>query len=287
MMVDSASPLMIRRRLRTELRAARLNKDLTQEQVANAMDWSLSKMNRIEKAKSSISVNDLRVLLPLYGITDKEQTDELISLAREARQTPWWRGYSAIAPTELLELMDSESAASVISQFETTFVPGILQTEEFAAAVLQVFYEEKTAEERKGLVDLRTRRRSLLTSDDAPNFTFVLDEPVVSRLVGGPAVMSRQLHHIIDMADLPNVTVRVVPLAAGAYPGMKGAFEVVQFDDAPEETIVFVENPSGDSIVEGVQAGKEYLQTFERIAEASLSPADSVVLVREIADKMA
>lgn len=240
------------------MRTARLKKDLTQEQVATAMYWSLSKMNRIEKAKSTISVNDLRVLLPLYGITDEKQTDELISMAKQAREAPWWRKYSAIAPPGLLELMDYESAASVVSQFETMFVPGILQTEEYAAAVLPVFHEEKSADERDALVKLRTRRRSLLTGDDAPKLTFVLDEPVVGRLVGGPGVMSRQLRHLIDMADLPNVTVHVVPLAAGPHPGMRGAFEVVQFDDAPDETIVFVEGPHNDSIVEGVQETKSY-----------------------------
>lgn len=287
MIEDSASPLMIRRRLRTELRTARLKKDLTQEQVANAMYWSLSKMNRIEKAKSSISVNDLRVLLPLYGITDKRHTEELVFLARQARKTAWWRGYSAIAPPGLLELMDYESAASAVSQYETKFVPGILQTEEYAAAVLQVFYEEKSADQRNALVDLRTRRRDLLANDDAPNFAFLLDEPVIRRPAGGPAVMSRQLRHLIDIAGLPNVTVQVVPLTAGLHPGMKGAFEVVEFDDAPEETIVFVEGPPNDSIVEDAPETGKYRQAFEQIVEVSLSPADSIALLREAADEMA
>jgi hypothetical protein len=99
--------------------------------------------------------------------------------------------------------------------------------------------------------------------------------------------MSHQLRHLIDMADLPNVTVQVVPLAVGLHPGMRGAFEVVQFDDAPEETIVFVEGPPDDSIVEDAQKTEKYLQTFEQIMEVSLSPADSIVLLREAADKMA
>ena len=142
MVGDSASPLMLRRRLRNELRAARLDKGLTQEQVAKAMEWSLSKMNRIEKAKTGISANDLKALLPLYGITDEERTEELLALARAARQAPWWRGYSDVAPATLLELIDYESAASAISQFEPMFVPGILQTEEYAPAVLQAFYGE-------------------------------------------------------------------------------------------------------------------------------------------------
>ncbi len=112
------------------------------------MDWSLSKMNRIEKAKTGISTNDLKALLPLYGITDQERTEELLALAREARQAPWWRQYSEVAPTTLLELIDYESAASAISQFEPMFVPGILQTEEYARAVLRTFYGEDSPAER-------------------------------------------------------------------------------------------------------------------------------------------
>src|SRR5260370_28450968 len=103
-MEDSASPLLLRRRLRTELRNARLNRDLTQDQVAREMEWSLSKMNRIEKAKTGISANDLKALLPLYGITDRKRTDELVRLARAARQAPWGRRCSDVAPPGLLQL---------------------------------------------------------------------------------------------------------------------------------------------------------------------------------------
>ena len=106
---DNASPLMIRRRLRTELLTARLESKLTQQQVADAMDWSLSKMNRIEKAKSGISTNDLKALLRLYGITSKERTDQLLALARGAKQSPWWQDYSDVAPDELLELIYKHS----------------------------------------------------------------------------------------------------------------------------------------------------------------------------------
>ena len=197
-MGDSASPLMLRRRLRTELRTARLKKDLTQEQVARAMEWSLSKMNRIEKAKTGISANDLKALLRLYGITDKERIEELLALARAARQSPWWSRYSDIAPPTLLELIEYEYAASAVSQFETIFVPGILQTDEYASAVLQGFYGEKSpAEQVAALVELRTRRRDLLTSENAPKFSFVLDESVIHRLVGSPAIMSQQFMHLV------------------------------------------------------------------------------------------
>jgi transcriptional regulator with XRE-family HTH domain len=293
-MEDSASPLMLRRRLRTELRTARLNSNLTQEQVAKAMEWSLSKMNRIEKAKSGISINDLRALLPLYGITDKEQTEEMFDLARAVarargpRYDQWWRRYNEVAPAKLLELLDYESAASAVSQFETIFSPGILQTEDYASAVLKVFYDDKSSAERvDALVDLRTRRRDLLTSMDAPKFTFVLDESVIHRLVGSPSIMSQQLQHLASSAELPNVTIQIVPYTAGLHPGMKQPFELIQFADTPDENIVFLESPRGDFISDDPKEAQDYLNAFRRIAEVSLSPSDSVGLLRRVAGEIA
>jgi transcriptional regulator with XRE-family HTH domain len=287
-MADSTSPLVLRRRLRTELRTARLEKDLTQEQVARAMEWSLSKMNRIEKAKSGISTNDLKVLLPLYGITDKKRTEELVALARAARRSPWWKRYSDVAPPGLIFLIDYESAASEVSQFETIFVPGILQTEEYASAVLQVFYDEESAPDKvAALVNLRTRRRELLTSENAPKFFFALDESVIHRQVGSPAITSRQLTHLVDLAKLPNVTIQVVPFTAGMHPAMKEPFEVVQFEDAPDENIVFLEGPRNDIIIDNPKETQSYLEAFEHITEISLGSSDSVDLLRATAGKMA
>lgn len=283
-MSDSASPLMLRRRLRTELRTARLSKELTQEQVAKAMEWSLSKMNRIEKAKSSISINDLRVLLPLYDITNKKRTDELVAMAQGARRPGWWSGFRNVASPELLTLIEYESAASVISQFETMFVPGILQTKEYAEAVLQVFHaEESSAEKVAALVDLRTRLRRLLTGENAAKRSFILDESVIHRLVGSPSIMSHQLMHLVSVAELSNVTIQVVPFTAGQHPGMKGPFEVVQFDDAPDESIVFFEGLSGDSIIEDPEEVEKYLEVFNRITGIALEPPDSVRRILEAA----
>lgn len=220
-MGDSASPLLQRRRLRTDLRTARLEKELTQEQVAKAMEWSLSKMNRIEKAKTGISTNDLKVLLPLYGITDKKRTQELLDLARAARQPGWWRQYSDVAPGRLLELIDFESAASAVHQFETTVVPGILQTEEYASAILQEFHGGNMPDENvRKLVELRTARRDLLVGAEAPKFSFVLDESVIHRVVGNPAVTSKQFRDLVSTAELPSVTIQIVPFTAGLHPGM-------------------------------------------------------------------
>jgi transcriptional regulator with XRE-family HTH domain len=285
---EGASPMMLRRRLRTELRNARLKTSLTQEQVAKAMVWSLSKMIRIETAQTGISVNDLKALLLLYGITDKDRIAELVDLAQAARQAPWWRPYAEFAPPGLLQLIDVESAASSISQFETMFVPGILQIEEYASAILEAFYDEKASDERvAALIDLRTRRRSLLTRENAPKFSFVLDESVIQRLVGSPAIMNRQLRYLVDVTKLENVTIRLVPFTAGLHPGMKGPFEVVQFEDTPDESVVFVEEPRGDFISDNPRETQGYLDNFERIAEKALAPSDSVDLLRAAADATA
>lgn len=289
-MVDSPSPLLPRRRLGSELRTARRNSGLTQSDVTKTMEWSLSKINRIEQSKSGISANDLRALLRLYNVTSQESINDLVALAREARKNPWWQRYRDVAPPKLLELMDYESAASVINQFETTFVPGILQTEEYASAVLQVFHDDSSERERERvnvLVDLRTRRRSLLTSDDAPKFHFALDESVIKRLAGGPSVMRRQLERLIDSAKLPNVTMQIVPFRAGLHPGMKGSFELVEFDDAPDGDVVFYEEQGGIYIKDDRKVTDGYRVAFNRISKRTLTPSDSVGRLTEAADQLA
>ena len=250
------------------------------------MDWSLSKMNRIEKAKSGISTNDLKALLLHYRITDEEQAEQLLTLARGARQSPWWQSYSDVAPDELLELMNYESASSAVSQFETALVPGILQTADYARAVLQVLYDENSEEREERLVQLWMKRKDLLTSENAPEFSFALDESVIRRPAGSHSVMRQQFRHLVDVADLPNVKIQVVPFAAGIHRGIAGAFEVVQFEDEPDENIVFREGQR-DSISNDPEETRDYLETFEHITDMALDPKNSLKLFLEAADNRA
>jgi hypothetical protein len=243
------------------------------------MDWSLSKMIRIENAQNSISINDLRELLRLYEITDKDKTAEFITLARAARKQGWWGSYGKVAPKTLLTLIEYESAASSIRQFETTFIPGILQTKEYARAVLQNFYADEPAAE---MVELRTRREGLLRRDGAPQYFFMLDEPVIERLAGGPVVMRSQLQRLIDATELPNVTIQVVPLSAGLHPGVGGPFELIQFPDQADRDVVFFETRGRDIISDDPDDTLNSLNAFERIEKLSLSPADSAALINEI-----
>jgi len=287
-MVDGGSPLVQRRRLRSELRSAREAKGLTQDQVAHEMDWSLSKIIRIEGASSSISANDLKALLSLYGITESERVDSLLTLAKAGRERSWWSAYRDAAPSLLLQLIEYESVASAIRQFETLFIPGILQTEEYARAVIQNYYDDEGpgSDKLRALVELRVRREGLLNSEHSPSFNFMLDEAAVSRLVGGSSVMRSQLRRLIAVAEKPNVTVEIVPFSAGLHPGMRGPFEIIEFVDPLDKDIVFVETPRGDIISDDPKETKSYRDAFDRLEKASLGPRDSLALLARIAEEM-
>lgn len=286
-MADSGSPLVQRRRLRAELRRARQASELTQEQVATQMDWSLSKIIRIEAASSGISANDLKALLHLYAITDPEQVNLLLTLARAARERSWWSAYRDVAPSALLQLIEYESAASAVRQFETTFIPGILQTEDYARAVIQDYYDERPGSDKlRALVELRIRREDLFDTDNRPSFQFMLDEAVIRRLVGGSSVMRHQLRRLIEVANKPNVTVEVIPFSAGLHPGMNGPFEIIEFADPSDSDIVFLESPRGDIVSDDPEETLRYREAFEGLVKAALGPRDSLARIAKIADEM-
>jgi len=288
-MADGGSPLVQRRRLRAELRKARQATDppLTQEQVAHEMDWSLSKVIRIESASSGISANDLKALLQLYGVEDARQVDSLLALARAARERSWWSAYRDVAPSSLLQLIEYESAASVVRQFETTFIPGILQTEDYARAVIQDYYDERPGSDKlRALVELRIRREDLFDADNRPSFQFMLDEAVIRRLVGGSSVMRNQLRRLIEVADKPNVTVEVIPFSAGLHPGMNGPFEIIEFADPSDSDIVYLESPRGDIVSDDPEETLKYREAFEGLSKAALGPRDSLARIAKIADEM-
>ena len=286
-MADGGSPLVQRRRLRAELKKARQVSGLTQDQVAGEMDWSLSKIIRIESASSGISANDLKALLQLYGVKDPGQVDSLVALARAARERSWWSAYRDVAPQPLLQLTEYESAAQVIRQFETMFIPGILQTEDYARAVIDNYYEEGlSSNQLRALVELRTRRQDVIDVENPPSFHFILDEAAIHRLVVGSSVMRRQLRRLIEVADKPNITLEFIPFSAGLHLGMKGPFEIIEFADPSESDIVYLESPRGDIFSADPEETLRYREVFEELGRSSLHPRDSVARLAAIADEM-
>lgn len=285
---DVPTPVVQRRRLRTELRKARQEASLTQEQVAAAMDWSLSKIIRIENGSVSISTNDLKALLRHYQIVDADRTEELVALARAARERSWWSVYRDVASPRLLQFIEYEAAAVITRNFEPLLIPGLLQTEEYARAVIRQFYEHPTAERLDSLMELRMKRQELLDRADPPLLFFILDEAVIRRLVGGKAVMRRQVRQLAEMASRPNVTVEVVPFGAGVHAGMNGSFVVLEFPDAEDDDVLYLESTQGELIKPDLpEEILAYRETFEQLRELSLGPGDSVTYLNKVADEMA
>jgi transcriptional regulator with XRE-family HTH domain len=278
-----------RGRLTRELRRIRKDAGMTQDQVATAMEWSLSKLIRIEGGGVSISVSDLKSLLTLYQIADEGHVEELITLARAARQRSWFTAFRDITSPQYVTFVGYEAAASIIRQFEPTLIPGQLQTEEYARAVTL----EYAADRVDKLVEIRIRRQELL-EEPRRLFFFILDEAAIRRQVGAPtnpAIMRRQLRRLIEIARQPNITIEIVPFSAGVHAGMKGSFTVLEFP-GDDEDVLYLENARGGASNPSVLLTGEDPQilthrvAFERLREQSLGPKESIELISRVAEGM-
>jgi transcriptional regulator with XRE-family HTH domain len=266
MAAGGLDPTVHRRRLRSELRRAREAAGFSQRDVAKAMDWSLSKLLRIETGSVTITTNDLKVLLAHYGITDPTRVEGLLDLARSSRERSWWSVYREVASPEYLAYLGFESSASLIRNFEPLIVPGLLQTDEYAREVITAV-EGPDPARVDALVDLRVRRQELLTRPEPPGLHFILDEAVVRRVVGGPDLMRGQLRHLKELAARPNITVRIVPFSAGLYPRLRVPFVILEFPDPDDEDLLIIENPAGSMIIresspDDAPAPVDYLEVF-------------------------
>jgi transcriptional regulator with XRE-family HTH domain len=279
---ETPSPVVQRRRLRAELRRARLEAGLTQDQVASAMDWSLSKLIRIENGTVNISTNDLKAILVHYKITDEERTAEFLALSRGARERSWWSGYRDVASPRLLQMIEYEAASIITRNFQPLLVPGLLQTEAYARNVYQRLNPQESASRLESLVEVRMRRQELLSRSDAPLLFFVIDQAVVQRVVGGNAVMRRQLSQMIELAAMPNLTIEVVPFEAGAHPGLLGSFLIFEFPDTADDDALWLEGPTGDLLSrDNPEEILSFREKFEQLRQICLGPEASVNLLGE------
>ena len=239
-----------RRRLRGELRRARNEAGYTQSDVAVAMDWSPSKLTRIELGKVGISTVDLRALLDHYGVKDPTEVQRLIEMAQSSRsKQAWWTQYREFISPEFLEFLSYEASASSIYHFEPALIPGPLQEEGYIRAVLREL--GASAPERVDkLVELRLRRqKELLDGENTPEMVFIMSEGALRPWVGDRDVMRGQLERLREIQqEFRNVTVEVVPFKAGAHPGMKGSFVIMQFAGDLDQDVLFLEDFQGDTI---------------------------------------
>jgi transcriptional regulator with XRE-family HTH domain len=255
-----------------ELKRYRTEKEETQREVADALYWSQSKIIRIENGSVGVGVTDLKALLHHFGVTDEAVVDELVELAKESKQQPWQK-YRDILSNEFIRYLGYVSAASEIRQYQTILVPGMLQIEEYTRA-LMVGAFGRTEDQAETYVEFRQEYREILTQAHAPTVSFVLDEAVIRRAVGGPGVMAAQLENLRQVAKLPNVEIRIVPFGRGAHPGMRGPFTHLAFPDPILDDIVHMENPLGDSFFrDDPDVSEQYLAKHWELERIACTPA--------------
>jgi transcriptional regulator with XRE-family HTH domain len=280
--VPAASPTVRRRRLALELRRLREAAGMTIEHVAKSLECSDSKISRIETARVRATPRDVRDLLALYGVTGTRQAG-LIQLAREARQTGWW--HQAYGDLPVRALVGLEDAAASISYYVQQLIPGLLQTEDYARAVLRAIRLDLGPAEVERRVGLRMARQSLLTRDEPPELWAVIDEAVLRRVVGGQEVMRQQLKRLAEAAARPNVTLQVLPFTAGEHAGMDGPFTILGFPDPADPDVVYLEHTTSDLYLEDPEATTRYARLFDHLRAESLGPDDSAEFFAMVAEE--
>jgi transcriptional regulator with XRE-family HTH domain len=280
------SPIHSRRRLSAALRRARDEAGFTQEQVAAEMDWSLSKLIRIERGYVKISTSDLRVLLQHYRITEPAEVQHFVEWARVSRARPWWSPYRARLPSSTFEaLLGLESDAATIAIFNCVLVPGLLQTEEYAKSLLATYNAIYLAtDDAHARLQVRLRRQEEVLRR-RQRLDVILDEAVLRRATLDPATMLSQLNHLIDLAERPEVSIAVLPFDAGPY-GTSVSFSILSFEaDEDEHDVVYLELFDTDTLLEHPHEVALYRRLFEWTRGRALDRAASADLMRQVADE--
>lgn len=288
-MTTDQGPVVQSALLRNELVSLRKQKGLTQENVAAKLEWSPSKLIRVEGGKNAITKVDLDALLNVYGVTSERDRERLQTLNRGARTPGWWNEFRGdISPT-YLSFVGYETGASVIRQFHGTVVPGLLQTPEYAE-VLTVGAVPPVVV--APVVKLRLRRQAELAKRAVlPRRSFIVDEAVIRRHVGikrDPAIMPNQLRHIIDSVESSDlVTFRVIPFSAGAHDGLKGPFTLLEFEGGLSDILYLdLGIDTSMALVTDIDPVSEYADRFESLVAEALSPDASLELLRQVIEDL-
>jgi transcriptional regulator with XRE-family HTH domain len=271
------------RRLVIELKRLRDAAGLTGEQVADQMGWSAAKVYRIEGDRVRVLARDVQRLLTLYGVAG-EQADAVLELARLARAKDWWHQYSGAIPEWFQFYVGLEAATTAMHEYNAELVTGLLQTEAYARALTAAAMRaDSTDDDTERQIAVRMERQKRLTAPDAPTLWAVMNEAVLHRQVGGPQVMRDQLAHIGQLAARPNVTIQVLPYAAGAHPAMLGSFTVMKFPDPADRDIVYIEAETGALYLEKPDDVNRYSLMIDYLRAQALGPAESRALIAQLA----
>ena len=278
-MARGGSPTIRRRELGALLRTLRADHELTAEEVTTRLLFSPTKLSRIETGQSGASPRDIRDLCDIYQVTDPGERERLMALAREGKQRGWWQDYDLPYAT----YVGLETEAVSIDAYQSGGVPGLLQTEEYARAMLRAEVPPFSSQKLEQLLDARLTRQAILVPGDAPRYHAILDEAALHRQVGGPAVMSAQLQRIRESAQRPNVTVQIISFETGAHPAMESVFTILNFEQDLVSDIVYVEGLVGNIYLERPTDLERYRAIFSHLQTIALNPSDSISLLTGIA----
>lgn len=274
----AGSPTVLRILLGAQLRRLREAKRISPEEAGYVIRASHSKISRLETGRVGFKDRDIVDLLTLYGVTDEARREEIRGLAARANSPGWWHDYSDILAGWFEEYIGLEEAAVQIRAYEAQFVPGLLQTEDYARAVILLEYSNPKEINRR--VSLRIARQAILARPDPTSLWVVLDEAVLRRPIGGSAVMRAQLKHLIEMSQRPNVTIQIMPFTAGGHAAAGGSFSVLHFaeDDLPD--VVYHEQLASAQYLDKQDVVGKYLEVMDRLRLEAATPASSLKTLR-------
>lgn len=279
-------PTVRRRRLGAELRRLREDHGMKLDEVATRLGLVASTLSRIETGKAPIRTRYLNDLLDLYQVVDPAVRRVLVEMGREGHRRGWWSDYDDVLPSGFDIYVGLEAEAKGLRAYEANCVHGLLQTSDYATAILRGLHPRDSDEQIQRAVDLRLLRQRKLDEDPALDLWLIIDEGAVRRQVGGVAVMRHQLDHLIDASSWPNVTLQVMPFNAGAHAGIDGPFAILQFE-LTDPDVACAEGMAGIVYLEKTKEVRACAEAFDRMRASALSPEASMILIERIASQLA
>lgn len=280
-----SAPTVRLRRLAAELRHLRAAADLSREEVTERTGINAATLYRIETARTRPQHRTLLALLHLYG-AGEQQRDHLIALAKESARQGWLRPYHDDLPEEYTAYISFEAEAASVRNYESLFIPGLLQTERYARAVIRGVLPMASQRQVDDRVQARIERQYVLSKEDPLKLWAIVDEAALRRMVGGAKIMHEQLQHLLQVVPEPNVTLQVIPFGAGAHAGMPGSFVLMDFPDPMDSGLIYIDSMAGDLFLESAADVNRYTAIFDNLRAVALSPDASVGLVSELANEM-
>jgi hypothetical protein len=278
----AAGPTVTRMLLGAQLRRLREAKGVSREDAGYTIRGSESKISRMELGQVSFKERDVVDLLTLYGVEDDRERDEALQLVRNANTPGWWHRYNDVLPTWFQSYLGLESAATMIRTYEIQFVPGLLQTERYARAVIMLGYTDAEPSEIERRVDLRTARRKILFRRDPPQLWAIVDEAALRRPIGGHKTMLDQIDALIEITQLPHVRLQVIPFDVGGHSAVGGAFTILRFaaDDLPD--VVYLEQLTGALYLNNRDDVDQYAGAIGRLSMEATPPSRTAEILARI-----